>query len=96
MLSGNFYGSEIWHGIFGGVKFWSRDFLGFCLKPKGFFWVLIFAPIQTSLSLEIWSTPPCPCAKLLFCLLPGIVCLIVFHVLIAVALSDFKVPKNNS
>ena len=83
-------------GFLGGLNF-GPIFLGFCLKPKGFFWVLIFAPIQTSLSLEIWSTPPpCPCAKLLFCLLPGIVCLIVFHVLVAVALSDFKVPKNNS
>ena len=30
-----------------GVKFWSRDFWGF----------LIFAPIWSSLSLEIWSTP---------------------------------------
>ena len=26
---GNFYGSKIRHGIFWGVKFWSRDFLGF-------------------------------------------------------------------
>ena len=33
MLSGNFCGSESRHWIFGGVKFWSRDFLGFCLKP---------------------------------------------------------------
>ena len=40
-----------------GDKFWSSDFLGFCLKPKGFFWVLIFAPIRSSLSLEIRSTP---------------------------------------
>ena len=30
----------------------------FYLKPKGFFGVLIFAPIGTSLSLEIRSTPP--------------------------------------
>ena len=28
-----------------GVKFWSREFFVFCLKPKIFFWVLIFAPI---------------------------------------------------
>ena len=28
-----------------GDKFWSRDFFGFCLKPKGLFLVLIFAPI---------------------------------------------------
>ena len=27
-----------------GVNFWSRDILGFCWKPYGFFWVLIFAP----------------------------------------------------
>ena len=32
----------------GGVKFWSRDFWG----------VLIFAPIRSSLSLEIQSTSP--------------------------------------
>ena len=38
-------------------KFWSRDLFGFCLKPKGIFWVLIFAPIQTSLSLEMQGTP---------------------------------------
>ena len=36
----NFYGSEIRYRIFfffffwgGGVKFWSRDIFGFCLKP---------------------------------------------------------------
>ena len=39
-----------------GVKFLSRDFFGFCLKPQGYFWVLIFAPIRSSLSLEILST----------------------------------------
>ena len=41
---------------FFGDKFWSSDFLGFCLKPKGFFRVLTFAPIWSSLSLEIRST----------------------------------------
>ena len=46
-FSGNFYTSEIGHGIFGGVKFWSRDFGE----------VLIFAPIRSSLSLEIRRTP---------------------------------------
>ena len=46
-----------WAWDFWGVKFWSRDFLGFCLKPYGFFRVLIFAPIRSSLSLEIRSTP---------------------------------------
>ena len=30
---GNFEGSGIWHGIFLGVNFWSRDFFGFCWKP---------------------------------------------------------------
>ena len=42
------------------VKFWFRDFPGICLKPQGFFWVLIFAPILSSLSLEILSTSPLP------------------------------------
>ena len=58
MLSGNFYyGWEIRHEIFWGINFGPRIFWGFCLKPKGFFWVLIFAPIRSSLSLEIRSTP---------------------------------------
>ena len=35
-----------------GVKFWSRDFLGFVLSPRDFFWFLIFAPIRSSVSLE--------------------------------------------
>ena len=30
---------------------------GVCLKPLGFFWILTIAPIRSSLSLEIWSTP---------------------------------------
>ena len=43
---------------FWGLKFWSRDFLGgFFGSPRDFFLVLIFAPIQSSPSLEIWSTP---------------------------------------
>ena len=29
------------------VKFWSRDYFGFCWKSLGFFWVLIFAPIRS-------------------------------------------------
>ena len=49
--------SEIRHGFFSGVNFLSRDFLGFCWKPQRFFWVLIFAPIRSSLSLEMQSTP---------------------------------------
>ena len=28
------------------VNFWSRDFLEFCWKPYGFFWVLIFPPFD--------------------------------------------------
>ena len=66
-----------------------------------FFGVLIFAPIQTSLSLEIQSTPPPPpswgkCTELLFCLLTLLFVCLFFNVLIAVALSDFKVPNVNS
>ena len=57
----NFYGSEIRHGIFGGLNFGAGIFWRFCLNPKGFFGVLIFAPIRSSLSLswslEIQSTP---------------------------------------
>ena len=30
---------------------------GVCLKPLGFFWISTIAPIRSSLSLEIWSTP---------------------------------------
>ena len=55
MLSGNFHGSEIRHGIFG-VKFWSREFW-VLFEALGIFWVLIFAPIQSSPSLKIRSTP---------------------------------------
>ena len=43
--SGNFYGSEIRYGFFGGLNF-----------GPGIFWVLIFTPIRSSLSLEMWST----------------------------------------
>ena len=80
-------------GFFSGVKFWSRDFLGVCLKPKGFFWVLIFAPFKYPCHLKS-GVPPWAMCKIV--VLPTIVCLIVFHVLVAVALSDFKVLKNNS
>ena len=48
-------GNSAWD--FWGVKCWSRDFLRFCLKPYGFFRVLIFAPIRSSLSLKFRSTP---------------------------------------
>ena len=43
---------------FFGVNFCFRYFFGFCWKPWGFFWVLIFAFIRSSLSLEIRSTLP--------------------------------------
>ena len=33
MLSGNFYGLEIWFGILGGLNFGPGIFWGFCLKP---------------------------------------------------------------
>ena len=57
MPSRNYYGSENSAWDFFGVKyFWSRDFWGFCWKPWGFFWVFL-APIRSSLSLEIPSTP---------------------------------------
>ena len=45
-------------GVNFGVNFWSGKFCGFCWKPKGFFGVLIVAPIRPSLPLEIRSTPP--------------------------------------
>ena len=43
---GNFYGLEIRHRIFRGLHF-----------GPGIFWVLIIAPIRSSLSVEIRSTP---------------------------------------
>ena len=86
MLSGNLYGSEIQHGIFWGVKFWSRDFLGVLFEVQGIFWVLILPPFNL----------PVPWAMCKIAVLTTIVCVTVFHVLVAVALSDFEVPKNNS
>ena len=58
----NFYGSEIRHGIFGGLNFGAGILWWFCLNPKGFFWVLIFAPIRSSLSLGHLKSgvPPSP------------------------------------
>ena len=58
MLSGNFYGLEIRHGIFWGLNFRPGIFLGFVWSPGIFFWVFIFASILSSLSLEIRGTPP--------------------------------------
>ena len=50
---------EIWHRIFGGLIFGPGISLCFVGSPMDFVWVLIFAPIQSSiLSLEIQNTPP--------------------------------------
>ena len=65
MLPANFYyGSEFQHGILWGINFGPAIFFFFwflfCFvffKPRGFFWVLIFAPIRSSLLLETRSTP---------------------------------------
>ena len=46
MLSGNFQGSEIRHGIFWGLIFGPGIFLGFVGNPKDFFWALIFPPFD--------------------------------------------------
>ena len=53
VLQIHFYGfiNSAWDFL--GVKFWSRDFFRF-------FWVLIFAPIQSSMSLDIQGIPPAP------------------------------------
>ena len=41
VISFNAFWKFLWLGNspeeFFGVKFWSREFLGFCLRPKGFF-----------------------------------------------------------
>ena len=50
MLSGNFYGSEIWPAV-------GMGFFWVLLEGQGIFLGLIFAPIRSSLSLEIQSTP---------------------------------------
>ena len=57
--------SEIWHKIFWGLIFGPGIFLGFVGSPGDFLGGLIFAPIQSSPSFEIWSTiatptPPTP------------------------------------
>ena len=59
--SRNFYDWGIWHRIFffsGGGGGYSLVQGFFCLKAQGFWVVSIFAPIRSSLSLEIQSTPP--------------------------------------
>ena len=45
-------------GFLGGLVFGPGIFWGFCWKPWGFFWVLLFAPIRSSPSLEIQNTLP--------------------------------------
>ena len=57
-----FVARKVGMGFFGGYIlvqgtffFWGGG--GGGLKPFGFFWILIIAPIRSSLSLEIWSTP---------------------------------------
>ena len=57
MLSGNFKGAEIRHGIFMRLIF----IRGICLdllEALGIFGGLIFAPIRSSPLFEIRSTPP--------------------------------------
>ena len=51
MLSGKFlwFGNSAWDFW---LNFGARIFWRFCLNPKGFFWVLTFAPIRSSLSLD--------------------------------------------
>ena len=87
MLSGNFYGSEIWHGIFWGVKFWSRDFLGFCFWSPRDFLGFDFCP-HSNFSVT-WNAkyPPGRMCKVVVLPTNPIVCLFVFHVLVAVASS---------
>ena len=56
----NFYGSQIRHGIFWGLNFGSGIFFGSHWNPWDFGEVFIFAPIRSSLSLEIQSALPPP------------------------------------
>ena len=77
----------------GGLNFGPGIFLGFVWSPRDFFgfWFLSHSNIPVT-----WNLEYPPWAKCKIVVLPTIVCLIVFHVLVAVALWDFKVPKNNS
>ena len=59
MLSGNFYGSKIRRGIFGGLNF-GPGFLGFCLKPKEFLGGFSFLPPFTHPFLFKSRVPPPP------------------------------------
>ena len=60
MLSGNFQGSEIRHGIFWGLIFGPGIFLGFVGSPKDFFWALIFPPFDHPRHLKSGVPPPPP------------------------------------
>ena len=60
MLSGNFYGSKTRHGIFWGLNYGPCIFFFFFLKPKGFCWVLIFAPFDHPCHLKSGVRPPPP------------------------------------
>ena len=51
-------GNSAWDFL--GLNFGSGTIWGFCLKPKGVFRVMIFAPIRLSPSLEIRIRPPPP------------------------------------
>ena len=51
-------GNSAWD--FSGLNFGSGTIWGFCLKAKGVFRVMIFAPIRLSPSLEIRIRPPPP------------------------------------
>ena len=52
---GNFWDSEILHGIFCGLIFGLGIFGGFVGTPRDFFGCFIFSPIQSSPLLEFWS-----------------------------------------
>ena len=54
--SGNFYGSEIQHGIFWGFQFWSRDFWGGFLEALGIFGGFNFCP--HSIIPVSWNSGP--------------------------------------
>ena len=64
MLSGNFFGTEIWHGIFWGFNFGPQFLGGFVRSPRDFFFFFLggggwfFAPTPSFLTPEIRSTPP--------------------------------------
>ena len=65
VISFNAFWKFLWLGNsawdFSGLNFGSETIWGFCLKPKGVFRVMIFAPFRSSPSTEIQiPTPPPP------------------------------------